>query len=119
MRNRQLTVHAVDDDRLCVGEPAFPGSRVADVSDGDRSRQSAERIDVECFVDVTHRLRHANLGPVGGGDAGAFLSAMLERVQAEVCEIRGLSVAVNPEHPTLFPELIHHPQTLVVYGVMQ
>src|SRR5688572_20780339 len=108
VRDRQLPVHAVDDDGLRVGEPAFAGRGIADVADRERSRQPRQALAVERLVDVSHCLGDADLYAVGGGDAGAFLTAMLQRVETEVREIRGLRMAEDPEHSTLFPELIHH-----------
>src|SRR5215510_1621616 len=40
-------------------------------------------------------------------DAGALLAAMLERIKAEVREIRGLRVTEDPEHAAFFSELVH------------
>ena len=45
---------------------------------------------VEGLGDLAHRARDAQLLAVGGGNAGALLAAMLERVEAEVGEIGGL-----------------------------
>ena len=88
--DRELTVHAVDDDRLRVRELALAGGRVAHVADGEIARQARERLRVERLVDVPHRLAVTDLDAVGRGDARALLSAMLQRVQAEVGEVRGL-----------------------------
>ena len=61
---------------------------------------------------------------VGGGDAGALLPAMLQRIEAEVGEIRGLGVAEDPEHAAFFLELVEHrvrssERSLLVYGFTQ
>ena len=81
---RELAVDAVDDDRLGVGELALASGRVADVPDGELPGQRRQRVRVERLVDVPHRLAVADLDAVGRGDARALLSAVLQRVQAEV-----------------------------------
>jgi hypothetical protein len=50
---------------------------------------------------------------------------MLERIEAEIRQIRGLLVAEDPEHAAFFLELVHHRRSglsglgLLVYGFMQ
>src|SRR6185436_5580430 len=105
---RQLAVRAVDDDRLGVGEPALAGRRVAHVAGGEVPGQPGERVAAERIVDVAHRARGADAGAVGGGNAGAFLAAMLERVEPQVGEVRGLCVPEDSEDPALVFELVEH-----------
>ncbi|HEY5139196.1 MAG TPA: hypothetical protein VIJ25_07775, partial [Methylococcales bacterium] len=44
---------------------------------------------------------------VAGGDAGRFLPAVLEAVDAEVCFFDGLRVAKNPEKTAIFFFICH------------
>ena len=69
--------------------------------------KSREGLFGEIVGDVAHRLVHPQAVAVGRRDADALLAAMLERVEAEVREIRGLRVAVDPEDAALFSELVH------------
>ena len=43
---------------------------------------------------------------VGGDDAGRFLSAMLERVQAEVGELLRLGMGVDGDHATFVAKFV-------------
>ena len=67
-----------------------------------------ERRLVEGVGDLAHRARDAQLLAVGGGDAGALLSAMLERVEAEVGEIRRFGVTEDAEDTALVFEFVQH-----------
>ena len=96
-----LAVGAVDEERLRVLELALAGGRVAGVPDRDVAGKRLERLLVERFGDLAHRARDAELLAVGGGDAGALLSAMLKRVEAEVGEIGRLGVPEDPEDAAL------------------
>ena len=116
--NRELAVDAVDDDRLRIRELALAGGRVADVPDGELARQRRQRLGVERLVDVPHRLAVTDLDSVGRGDPRALLSAMLQRVQPEVGEVRGLRVAEDPEDAALFAKLVEH-GVPSVYGFKQ
>ena len=88
---RQLSVRAVDDNRLRVDQTAFTGSRIPDVAHGGGAGELRQRVFVESLVDVAHRLRHANGDAVGGGNARALLTPMLQCVQAEVGEVGSLA----------------------------
>jgi hypothetical protein len=101
VRDRDLAVRAVDQERLGVLDLALAGGRVAGVADGDVSRQTLEAVLVEGVGDLPHRPRDAQLLTVGGGDAGALLAAMLQRIEPEIGEIRGLGMAKDAEDPAL------------------
>jgi hypothetical protein len=45
---------------------------------------------------------------VGGADAGAFLAAMLQRVEAQVSQLGGFGMAVDGDYAALFVEFIVH-----------
>ena len=47
---------------------------------------------------------------VDGDDSGAFLAAMLERVEGKVAEARGLRVAVYADHAALLARLLVVPR---------
>ena len=104
----ELTVHAVHENRLRVGETALARRRVADVTDGHATRKLRERRRVERLVHVPHRLGHAHELPIGGSDARALLTAMLERVEAEVSEVARLGVPEDSENATFVAEFVEH-----------
>jgi hypothetical protein len=43
----------------------------------------------------------------GGGDAGGFLAAMLERVESEVGQVGGLRVVVDPYNAAIAERLVY------------
>ena len=90
VRDGDLAVRAVDQERLRVLELALARGRIARVPDRDVPGQRLQRLLVERFGHVPHRARDAQLLAVGAADAGALLAAMLERVEAEVGEVGGL-----------------------------
>jgi len=47
-----------------------------------------------------------DLGAIGGADAGAFLAAMLEGVEAEVGELGGFGVAVDGDDAAFVVEFV-------------
>ena len=116
--DRELAVHAVDDDRLRVGRPCSRRRSSSGRGRWPGARAASQRLGVERLVDVAHRLRVADLDAVGRGDAGALLPAMLQRVQPEVGEVRGLGVAEDPEDAALVLELVEH-RAPSVYGLTQ
>ena len=61
---------------------------------------------VERVGHVAHRARDAHLLAVGGGDAGALLAAVLERVEAEIREVGGFGMAEDAEDAALVFELV-------------
>jgi hypothetical protein len=99
--NCNLTVSAVDQNRLRVVCTAVAGCRIPDMANRQAARQLFERLFGECIGHVAHRLRKANLCAVGRSDAGAFLSAVLQGVQAEVGQVGGFGMAEDAEDTAL------------------
>jgi hypothetical protein len=58
-------------------------------------------------------LLAVDLAAVAGGDAGALLAAMLQRVQAQIGEVGGFRMAVDGENAAL---IVNLSSMLVVYG---
>ena len=56
-----------------------------------------ERVGAEGIRHVAHGARHAHLFAVGGGDAGAFLTTVLQRVQSEVRHVGRFGMAEDAE----------------------
>jgi len=106
VRESQRALVGVVDDRLGVLEKRLSRRRVADVADGGAPRKPRDASLVEEVVDVPHPLLDEDAAAVPRRDAGGFLPAVLEGVQAEVGQVRGVAVAVDPEHTALFPELV-------------
>src|SRR5690348_5534722 len=84
VRDRDHALVAVHADRLRVEQRGVAGGGVTGVSDGERTRQGSQNGRGEDVAHQAHGAVHANVVAVGGGDAGGFLSTVLQRVQAEV-----------------------------------
>ena len=59
----------------------------------------------EDFRNQAHALDVGEMMAIGSGDAGRFLPAMLQRVEAEIGLARGFRMAVNGDHTAFFAEL--------------
>ena len=68
--------------RLGVQQHGIAGGGIAGMADGEFAGQAAEHFRRENIGHVAHALVAMNVAAVAGGDAGAFLAAMLQRVQA-------------------------------------
>src|SRR6185503_2551800 len=76
----------VMDERLRVRPLVAAGGRVADVADRDLAPKPAEGLLRERLGDEPELAQRRRAAVVGDGDAGRFLSAVLQRVQAEIRE---------------------------------
>ena len=63
---------------------------------------------VERIGDMTQRSGRADASAVGGDDAGALLTSMLERVQPEVSQVGGLGIPEDTKDTAFVLELIQH-----------
>ena len=101
-------MHAVDQNGLGVQQFAVAGRGVTGVANRNRSGQRCQRRFVEDVIDVAHLANEPHALAVGRGNAGAFLSAMLQRVEAQVGQLRRLRVSVDAEDTAFVAELIEH-----------
>ena len=113
VRDGDLPVRALNQNRLRVVDFAVSGGRIAHVSDGDGARQLFERLLGERVGDMAHRLRDAHLRAVRCGNAGALLAAMLKRVEPEVGQVGGFGMAEDAEHAAFFLEFVVGPHAHV------
>src|SRR2546421_5164386 len=80
----------LDDHRLGIFHPVGAGGGVASVPQGEVAGEAIERQLVKGLGNQSDVLVHPQASPVAGRDAGAFLAAMLQRVEAEIGEVRHL-----------------------------
>ena len=73
-------------DRLGVVPAAATGGRVADVAEGEVSRERLEAALVEHLGDEAEIALGGDVPVLGGRDAGRLLAAVLEGVEGEVGE---------------------------------
>ncbi len=93
---------------LRVGDTCVFGGRVAIVAD---RQVSAQPVDVTFSIHVCHQtgvfVTHY-FGPIGSGNARAFLAAMLERkktVKTQTTDIHALTI--DPKNPAFFIQFSH------------
>jgi len=106
MAEGDFALVAVDDDRLGVKQSFVAGGRVAGVADGQAAGKFCENAGLEDFFDFAHGAMELEFRAVARDDAGGFLAAMLQSVEAEVGEIRGFGMAEDAEHATVVVEMI-------------
>src|SRR5215470_4802092 len=97
---------AIDHDGLSVEKRFIARRGIAGVADGRGARQLAQDIGLEDLFDFAHGAMGVEFATVARNDAGGFLAAMLQRIQAEIHEFRGFFVAVHSYHATMVVEVI-------------
>src|SRR5580704_6973274 len=103
---RDLSFVAVHQERLRVEQHRVAGGGVAGVADSEIARETGDAFGSEDIRDVTHGFEAADLAAVAGGDARALLAAVLQRIQAEIRQVRRFGMAVNSKHATLLVEFV-------------
>src|SRR6202035_1414125 len=90
-----------------VEQPSAAGGAVARVPDGDVALETVDDLLVEHLRDEPHLLADANLAAVADRDTGGLLSAMLQRVQAEIRQVGDVLARVeHPENATFLVEVV-------------
>ena len=75
--------------------------------DGDVTLHGGQSLLVEHLADQAEVLEHQHLRAVGDGDAGGFLAAVLQRVQAVVGELGNVFAGCpHSEYAALFTGLV-------------
>ena len=87
------------EQRLHVAQDGFAGGRIAHVTDGGVAGQAVDHLAPgEGVADQAEAALGMKALAVEGDDAGGFLAAVLERVQAERGDGGGVGMAENAEH---------------------
>ena len=86
---------------LGVSEQTPPGGGIANVADRVTAGKLGEIPLVEHVRDETHGAVNGVLATLRGADSGALLPPVLERVEAQVGDFRGLRVPVDAENSAL------------------
>src|SRR5215510_15946478 len=76
MADGDLSMRAIDEDRLRVRQFALAGGRVPHVPDGQLTAEVRERLAVEGVRHITHGPGNSDLFAVRRGNASALLAAM-------------------------------------------
>ena len=115
VRDGNLAAGAIDGERLGVAQVRRAGGGIAGVADGDGADHVVQDVPMEDLRHQPHAFMGVELFAVGGDDAGAFLSAVLEGVEAVVGQFGGVGVAVNAEDAAvMFWVVIHQAGLLSV-----
>ena len=102
-----LPVAAVDEEWLRVFDRAVAGRGIARVADRQMTAETVDRLFREGVGDLAHAACQPHALAVAGRDAGAFLSAVLQRVQTERGQGGGLGVAEDPKNAALVFKFVH------------
>ena len=105
--DRDLAVGAVDENRLRVFHAAFARCRIAHVANRAPAPQARDGLFRKAVGDVADSLVDIEPFAIGRGDPDALLSAVLERVETEVRQVRGLTVPVDAEDTAFLAKLVH------------
>ncbi len=93
-------------DGLGVAQVRAARGGVADVADRAMAGQALEPLAIEDVRHPAHRLLDLEVVPIGRGDPGRLLSAVLQRVEPEVGDVGGLGVVPDAEEAALVVELV-------------
>ena len=93
-------------DGLRIEQRGIASRGVARVADGQSAAHLREHIFGEDVGDRAHGLVRARGQAVGGDDAGRFLAAMLQRMQAEVSQLLRLRVREDRDHAALVVKFV-------------
>jgi hypothetical protein len=74
------------------------------MADGHVARELGEYVVREDFRDEAHAFDVGEALAIGGGDAGGFLTTMLERVEAEVGLTGGIVMSVDGDYAAFFSQ---------------
>src|SRR5215471_21215049 len=78
------------------------------MADGHLSGQTAQNLGSEQVRYSAHAAEVVHFAAVAGSDAGAFLTAMLQRIQAEIRDIGRLGMAIDGDDAAFFVEFVKH-----------
>ena len=101
-------MRAIDQDRLRVLDAAFAGSRVARMPDRQVPGQLSSDRSLNASATWPIARDRRIFSPSDGGDAGALLAAMLQRVQTQVGQVGSFGVAEDAKHAALVLKLVQH-----------
>ena len=96
-----LAARAIHGERLGVADVGGAGCGVAGVAHGHVADQAMKNVPLKDLGHQAHALVLAELPAVTGDDAGAFLAAVLEGVEAEVGKFGCVWVSKNPKDATV------------------
>ena len=107
MGDREAAVGKLGEQGLDVAQRGLAGGRIADMADrGAPGELADDVVAVEIAGDMAHRAVGMEMLAVEAGDPGRFLAAMLERVEAERDEARGIVGAPDAENAAFLAQFV-------------
>jgi hypothetical protein len=107
MSDREAAFGQVGKERLNIAQRSLARGRIADMANRDVARQFADDfVAIKVACDMTHGAVGVIVGAVKADDAGCFLAAVLQRVEAERDEAGGSVSAPDSENSALLAELV-------------
>ena len=107
MGDRQPAIGELGEEGLHVAQAGAAGGGVARVADGAGAEQPLDHGRLgEGVADQADMALDVELRAVIGDDAGRLLAAMLQRVQAERDDRRGVLPAEDAEHAAFVVEMV-------------
>ncbi len=107
MGDRKAAFGEVGEQGLDVAQRGLAGGRVADMANSDTAGELADDVvAVEIAGDMAHGAVGMIVGAVEADDAGRFLAAMLERMEAEGHETGSAFGTPDSKNAALFLELV-------------
>ena len=103
---RELALVAVDHDRLPVKQRIVAGRGIPLVAGGRRTWQSREHFGRENFLNEAQAPVEMYVRAVARCNPRRFLSAMLQRVEAQIRELGSFGMPKHPEHAAVIVEMI-------------
>ena len=105
---RELSPVAIDQERLGFSKRNAAGRRISNVTDAAAPGQIRELFLTKYFADIAHAAIGVQAFSVGGNHPGRFLPAMLQGIQPEISEPRGILMIEDTKYATLVFELVQH-----------
>src|SRR5258705_222338 len=106
MPQSELALVAIDDDGLRVHQRGVAGGRVARVAERRVAGKPREHLGLKNIRHQPHGFFQMQFAPVARNDSRRFLAAMLQRVEAEIRELRGFGMAEDSTHATVIVETV-------------
>ncbi len=110
---RQIGEHGLD-----VAGAIAAGGGIAVMADGEAALEVPRRLGIaaESVAHQAHMALGDEVAIVIGDDAGGFLAAMLQRMQAQDRQRAGIGMVENAEHAALFVQRVIVPDMVALAG---
>ena len=105
VRQGEIALVAVDNDRLRVQNRTLAGSRVSGVADRSVAGKTRQCFGSENLLHQAHALDDLEMRSVAGGNSRRFLAAVLQGVKAQVRQFRCLGMAEYTHHAAMVVEM--------------